>query len=218
LFYLRQETGDNMITLYGFGQSRSFRALWALEESGLEYNYVPVDFGSEKGPLGSKSEEYKQINLQGKVPTLVDGNLTLTESAAMLNHIARKSSGAELIPTANTNELALYDEIMFFVLSDLEQPLWSNGKHRFALPEAQRIPQMLVTAEWEFNKSQEALAHHLDGREFVIGEHFTMADLVISHTINWAQRFEFSVDAQFLTYRDRHYQRAAAQRALEIVA
>lgn len=204
--------------LYGFSQSRSFRALWALEESGLEYEYIGVNFGSEEGPHGSKSPEYMAINPQGKVPTLIDGSLTLTESGAMLNHIARRAPDSKLIPAHNEDLLALYDEILFFVLSDLEQPLWTNGKHRFALPEDQRIPQVLETANWEFAKAQRALHHHLEGREFVVGETFTAADILVAHTINWAERFKFQVDQELLDYRDTHYQRPAAQKVLAIVS
>ena len=204
--------------LYGFSQSRSFRALWALEESGLDYEYIAVNFGSEEGPLGSKSPEYMAINPQGKVPTLVDGSLTLTESGAMLNHIARKAPEKNLIPLHNEALLAYYDEILFFVLSDLEQPLWTNGKHRFALPEQQRIPEMLETANWEFAKAQRALHYHLEGRDFVVGDIFTAADILVAHTVNWADRFNFEVDAELLAYRDAHYQRPAAQKALAIVS
>ena len=203
--------------LYGFGQSRSFRALWALEESGLQYEYIPVNFGSSEGPLGSKSAEYMELNSQGKVPTLIDGDLVLTESGAMVNYIARKAVEKNLIPLDNLEQLALYDEILFFVLSDMEQPLWSNGKHRYALPEEQRIPDMLITAAWEFKKALIALDHHLGDRENFLGNRFTVADILIAHTINWAQRFEFDVEQKFLDYRDRHYQRAAAKKALAII-
>jgi len=204
--------------LYGFSQSRSFRALWALEEAGLDYEYIAVAFGSEDGPHGSRSPEYMAINPQGKVPTLIDGSLTLTESGAMLNHIARKAPDRQLIPAHNEDLLARYDEILFFVLSDLEQPLWNNGKHRFALPEAQRVPQMLETATWEFAKAQRALHHHLQGRQFVVGDAFTAADILLAHTINWAERFKFAVDPELLAYRNFHYQRPAAQKAIAIVS
>lgn len=204
--------------LYGFGHSRSFRALWALEESGIQYDYIPVKFGSSQGPRGSQSQEYMEINPQGKVPTLIDDALVLTESGAMLNHIARSTREKNLIPLDNMEQLALYDEIMFFVLSDLEQPLWSNGKHRFALPEEQRIPDMLITARWEFAKAQDALVHHLGDREFVLADHFTAADILLAQTLDWAHRFKFDVKPLFLDYRDHHYQRPAAKRALEMVA
>lgn len=204
--------------LYGFSQSRSFRALWTLEESALDYEYIAVNFGSEEGPHGSKSPAYMAINPQGKVPTLIDGSLTLTESGAMVNHIARKAPDKNLIPAHNEELLARYDEVLFFVLSDLEQPLWTNGKHRFALPEEQRLPQMLETATFEFGKAQRGLHYHLEGRQFVVGDSFSAADILVAHTINWAERFEFEVDRELLDYRDRHYQRPAAQKALDIVS
>ena len=204
--------------LYGFGQSRSFRALWALEESGLEYEYIPVEFGSEAGPHGSRSSEYMALNTQGKVPTLIDGSLILTESAAIVNHIGRRAPESGLVPNGDLTIQAHYDQVMFFILSDLEQPLWSNGKHRFALPEPQRIPAMLETATWEFAKAQQALHQYLDDREYVVGEHFTAVDIVLAQTINWAERFKFDVDQKFLAYRDNHYSRPAARKALELIS
>ena len=58
--------------LYGMQQSRSFRCLWALEESGLEYDYVPVKLQvSEDEPDSAQNPAYLSINVQGKVPTLV---------------------------------------------------------------------------------------------------------------------------------------------------
>jgi glutathione S-transferase len=204
--------------LYGFSQSRSFRALWALEEAGLEYEYIAVNFGSEEGPHGSRSSQYMAINPQGKVPTLIDGSLILTESGAMVSHIARKAPDKNLIPGHNEELLARYDEILFFVLSDLEQPLWTNGKHRFALPEEQRVPQMLEVANWEFAKAQRALHHHLKGKRFVVGNGFSAADIVLAHTITWAERFKFEVDQALLDYRDHHYLRPAAQKAAGIVS
>ena len=78
--------------LYGMQQSRSFRCLWALEESGLEYKYAPIKLRTnENEPDSAQNPDYLAINVQGKVPTLIDGNMTLTESVAILNHIARSA-------------------------------------------------------------------------------------------------------------------------------
>jgi glutathione S-transferase len=96
------------------------------------------------------------------VPTLVDGEVVLTESAAIVNYAAMLSPAKELLPTAIA-ERARYDEICYFVMTDLEQPLWSIGKHRFALPEEVRQPGMQKTAQFEFEKSLRALRHHFDG-------------------------------------------------------
>lgn len=201
--------------LYGFGRSRSFRCVWALEEAQLQYEYCPVSFGSSEAG-GTQSDDYRDINSQGKVPTLVDGDLVLTESAAIVNYIARKVPEKHLIPDTDP-QLSKYDEMCFFILSDLEQGLWSNGKHRFALPEAQRIPQMLETASWEFAKAQKALTKLFTGNGFVLGEQFTMADILLAQTIAWAHRFEFEVSAEFLDYQQRMFSRPACHKALQKV-
>lgn len=205
--------------LYGMAQSRSFRALWALEETGIPYEYIPIKLFANASESGSaQNPDYTALNTQGKVPTLVDGDFILTESAAIVNYIGRKSPQSRLVPDQDLQEQARYDELMYFILAELEQPLWSNGKHRFALPEAQRIPQMLETAKFEFAKAMSTLDHLLQGREFAIGNRFTMADILLAQTINWAMRFNFDVPEHYLALRARHYQRPAAVRAMQIIA
>ncbi len=196
-----------MLTLYGRGQSRSFRALWALNESGLPFEYEQIS-GDSAPPA------YASLNSQGKIPTLTDGALVLTESAAILNHIARTCG--RFIPESPADQ-ARYDNIAYFVMTDFEQPLWTIGKHRFALPEAYRREEILPTATFEYKKSEEALMVLLDGRDFAVGEAFTMADILVAHTINWAQRFEMPVVDELIAYRDLHYARPACRKSLEAV-
>lgn len=204
--------------LYGFGQSRSFRPLWALEESGLEYEYIETTLrGDAADPDNAKNPGYLALNVQGKVPTLVDGDLILTESFAIVNYIGRKATDCGLLPKTDTKGYARHDELVFFILAELEQPLWSKGKHSFALPEEHRIPQMLETAKFEFNKAVNALDHLLGDEEFAIGNSFSMVDILLAHTFNWAIRFEFEVPQKYVELRDRHYQRPAAQRAMAVV-
>ena len=206
-----------MITLYGSGQSRSFRTLWALEESGLPFEYKAVDIGrSEEG--GTQTDSYKQLNFQGKVPSLIDGELIVNESAAILNYIAACVPKKQLMPTDDIALRAYYDEICFFVLSDLEQPLWTYGKHSFVLPKEHRVKAVLETAHWEFDKSLKALNQYVADKEFVVGEQFTMADLLIAQTLQWAQRFDFSVPTDLLNYKDNLYQRPACEKALKRVS
>jgi len=205
-----------MITLYGSGQSRSFRALWALEESGLPFEYAPVNIG-RKGEGGTQTDAYRQHNFQGKVPSLIDGELIVNESAAIVNYIAACVPEKALIPTEDIALRAYYDEICFFVLSDLEQPLWTYGKHTFVLPKAHRVKAVLDTARWEFEKSLKALNQYVTEKEFVVGEQFTMADVLIAQTLQWAQRFDFALPTDLKSYKDNLYQRPACQRALERV-
>lgn len=203
-----------MLTLYGSGQSRSLRVVWALEEAGLEYNYQPVKLGEKP------SAEYFALNPQGKVPTLVDDNgevpLVLNESAAAVSYIATLAPEKALIPT-DAKARAYYDEICFFILSDLEQPLWSNGKHRFVLPKEHRIPQMLETATWEFKRSLKALKHHMADKQYIVNNQFSMADVLLVQTLLWAKAFKFELPEFTHAYIERVSQREAFKRALAAV-
>lgn len=209
------------IKIYGMGPSRSFRALWAAEEAGIDYQYIPVAFGSaEEG--GAQHEIYKKLNRQGKVPAIVDdsvsGGFVLTESAAILNYFAKRSKNKQLIPDDNSIERAKYDEMCFFILSELEQGLWSKGKHSFALPEEYRVPQMLEkTIQFEFAKAQDALLHLKTNKPFAIGNHFTMADVLLGQTIAWAHNFKFEVSPELLAYKDEMFARPACIKAKSLI-
>jgi len=89
-----------MMKLYGFPQTRSSRATWALEEAGAEYEYVLVNLraGEHKKPA------FLAINPFGKIPTLVDDGQAISESAAICTHIAEKFPDDKRIPEiANTS-------------------------------------------------------------------------------------------------------------------
>tara|TARA_B100000446_G_scaffold98734_1_gene92527 strand:+ start:80 stop:706 length:627 start_codon:yes stop_codon:yes gene_type:complete len=204
--------------LYGMQQSRSFRCLWALEEAGIEYEYIPVKLKTEpEDPDSAKNPKYLALNVQGKVPTLVSDDLVLTESVAILNYIGRCAPDSGLLPNASMALYAKLDEMIAFVLAELEQPLWSKGKHMFALPEDHRIPQMFETAKFEFAKAINTLDHLLNEGEFAIANSFTIADILLAQTFNWAIRFEFDLPQKYIELRDRHYARPAAKRAMAVI-
>ena len=205
--------------LYGMQQSRSFRCLWALEESGLQYEYIPIKLRINKeDPDSAQNPGYLSINSQGKVPSLTDGKMVLTESVAILNHIGRSAPESGLLPIGDLKMQAKHDELVAFVLAELEQPLWSKGKHTFALPEQYKIPAMLDTAKFEFTKAVSTLDHLLSSTEYAIGEKFSIADILLAHTFNWAIRFEFDVPQRYVDLRNQHYERPSAKRALKLAS
>lgn len=207
-----------MLTLYGMQQSRSFRCLWALEESGLDYDYVPLDIRADaEDPKSTRHADYLSLNVQGKVPTLVSGDLVLTESAAILYYIGRAAPDSGLLPNDSMKVYAKLDELVSFIITELEQPLWSKGKHWFALPEEQRVPQMFETAKFEFAKALHCLEHLLPEGEFAVADQFTIVDILLAQTFNWAMRFEFEVPDKYLGLRERHYARPAAKRAMAVI-
>lgn len=205
--------------LYGMGHSRSLRALWALEETGIPYEYQEVTLKTNATDIDSaKHPSYLELNTQGKVPTLVDNGLIITESMAILNYIARSAPESGLLPNASMAVYAKIDELVAFILQELEQPLWTRGKHLFALPETHRVPAIFDTATFEFAKAIECLEHLTTGDEFAIGNQFSLVDILLAQTLNWAVRFDFHVPEKLIAYKDHHYQRPAMQRALAVIA
>jgi glutathione S-transferase len=201
--------------LYGMGLSRSFRTLWAAEETGTYYDYIELKSGSN-GDNDLQSAQYRKLNQQGKVPTLVDGDLVISESAAIVNYLAAKAPQHNLMPIDGSADRARYDEMCFFILTELEQPLWTSGKHRFAIPEQYRVPEILTkTTAFEFAKAQTALLAIKGDREYAAGDHFTMADILLAQTLGWAQRFEFSIEDSLLEYKERMTKRDAFFRAMK---
>ena len=81
--------------LYGTAGSRAFRSIWAAEEINLAYEHVPTSFRGD-----NQTEAYLRINPNGRIPALVDGDLTLFESMAINLYLA-KHYGQHLIPDAD---------------------------------------------------------------------------------------------------------------------
>ena len=196
--------------LYGMPNTRSFRVLWALEETGLEYDYRVVRLGKGEG----QREEFLALNPAGKLPVLMDGELVLTESAAICSYLADCAPERGLIPGSGTADRARYNQWCFFVLSELEQPLWTMSKHKFALPKEYRVRDMLPTAEFEFRRAARVLDQGLGEREYLVGQRFSMADLLAAHTLVWARAYKVEHECPRLeSYLNRILQREAWRKA-----
>ena len=194
------------LTVYGAISSRARRVLWTLEELELPYTFVPVNLRSGE----HRTPEYLAMNPNGRVPTLVDGHLVLFESAAIALHLATKAPERGLLPESGTADSALHSQWMFWICTELEQALWSMGKHRFALPASYRIPRMMETAEFEWARAAPILAAALDGKEFLVGDRFTVADIFAAHTLNWGRGFKAAFGSEILeNYLDRMLSRPA---------
>jgi len=200
-----------MLKVYGMANSRSMRVVWALEEIDAEYEYVKVDLFKGEG----RSPSYLAINPAGKVPVLVDGDITLTESVAILNYLGEKFPGSGLVPAFG--QLQARGEFFrwcCFVLSELEQPLWTIARHRFVLPPDKRVPAVLATAEWEFGVAAQVLATQLQDRDYAVGGSFSAADILIAHTLSWARSARIALPERVLdVYADRLLARPALARA-----
>ena len=120
--------------LYGFGPTRSLRALWGLKELDADFEFIPVNLltGEHKQP------DFLRLNPAGKVPVLVDGDIVIPELAAIVLYLADKYPEKRFLPASVEERARVYRWVMFAV-TELEQPLWRISKHTALYPEDKRL-------------------------------------------------------------------------------
>ncbi|WP_414828292.1 glutathione S-transferase family protein [Alteromonas sp. H39] len=199
-----------MYTLYGFPKTRSVRVAWALEELELDYHYHLVNLRAGE----HLSSEFRALNPAAKIPLLMTDDGPLAESGAIVTFLAEKHGMEEFIPKPGTYQRGRFEQMMHFLVTELEQPLWNMAKHDFALPESHRIRAMQDTARWEFEKAVTSFSHILADNEFINGDVFTVADIVAGHILAWAKGAAVPVDAEnVIDYAKRVLSRPAYERA-----
>lgn len=170
-----------MIKLYGQLRSRASRSLWALEEIGVPYELVPID--TSKGD--NDKPEFLAINPNGRIPALVDGDLTLFESMAINLYLARKY-GKDLWPANEAGEAHAL-QWSFWGMTEVEPFLITLLVQQVFTPEDQRRPDRVEEARQALVPRLAVLNNHLSGRPFLLGSKFTIADLNLSSVFSLAE-------------------------------
>lgn len=199
--------------LYEFGPTRSIRARWTLQELGIDFDAVSVNLmRREHG-----KPEFLAINPAGKVPVLADGDLVLTESAAIVLYLAEKYPDRGLLPT-DLRQRAEVNRWIMFAVTELEQPLWRITKHTSLYPQQDRLPADVALARRDFLPMAAVLERHMKDRTYVVGDRVTVADFVVAYTLDWAGEARLLGDFPALrAYVERMYARPRApQRIGEI--
>lgn len=192
--------------LYEFGPTRSIRARWILQELGIDFEATTIDLrvGEHRNP------EFLELNPAAKLPVLIDGDLVLSESAAIVIYLAEKYSDRGLLPADLEMRADFYRWILFAV-TELEQPLWRIARHTALYPERDRIPADVALARREFLAMAAVLEKHMQGRNHVVGEHVSAADFVVAYTLDWADETKLLGDFPALrAYLERMYARPRA--------
>lgn len=199
-----------MMKLYEFGPTRSLRPRWMLQELGVDFEAVSVNL-----PAGEhRSPHFLQINPAGKVPVLVDGDLILNESAAIVLHLAEKYPDRGFIPSDPRQRAEAYRWILFTV-TELEQPLWRISRHTALYPEEDRLPADVALGRRDFLPMAAVLEKHMKGRAYVVGVRVTAVDFIVAYTLDWAGEVQLLDGSPTLrAYVERMYARPRAPRRI----
>jgi glutathione S-transferase len=197
------------LKLYYVPQTRATRPRWLLEELGVPYELVRLD--PQKGE--TRTPEYLALNPLGHVPTLVDDELVMTESAAILLYLADKFPEGKLAPAAGTPARAAYYQWILFCMSTLEPPL-SLLHAQAKLPDAEKTPAVIATAQERVKTVVATVDKIIRTREHILGEGFSAADVLLASTVGWAKGYGLVESFPYaLEYVRRCVARPAAKRA-----
>lgn len=166
------------IRLFGINRSRAGRTIWALEEIGLVYEQIPIDYRSD----GTRTQEYLAVNPNGRIPTLIDGDLVLYESMAINHYLAERYDGGLRPVGRKANACALMWS--FWGSNEIENLLRPLLRNRLFLPEPDRDGAQGDLAASQLEKPLRILDDALAGRDYLLGP-LSIADLNLSHGMFW---------------------------------
>jgi glutathione S-transferase len=200
------------MTLYHCINARSFRPLWLLEELGLCYELNVLPF-----PPRLNAERYLEINPLGTIPTFLDGDTQMTESAAICQYLAAQHSPRMLNVEADEPDFGSYLNFLHFGEATLTFPQTLILRYSRFEPPERRLPQVAEDYTRWFLSRLRPLETLFESREYLCSGRFTAADvsvgyaLMLADDIGLKERFKPAT----LAYWQRLQEREGFQRAIK---
>jgi len=193
---------EKSLVLYFAPNSRAVTALWMLEELGASYQLEV--FNLKKGE--HKSSAYLAVNPMGKVPAIKHRDAVVTEVAAICCYLADEFSEAGLAPPIGDPDRGAYLRWMFYAPSCVEPAM---AEKAFQYPQAPSGG----LGYGDFDTVMTVATQAISGRDYLLGERFSAADIVLGSTIRYGMMFGiFPKRPEFEAYTDRLTQRDAFKR------
>lgn len=195
--------------LYTCARSRGLRATWAAEEAAVDIDLRILPF-----PPRYLAPEFMALNPLGTVPLLIDGEARLTESCAIAHYLATRGGYSPLMIAPGERDYGEYCDFTYHADATITFP--QTVYMRFCLFEKDKGLQEAghAYAKW-FHKRLVKVEQRLEGREFLCGDRFTVADICVGYALILAQSvgLDEGVPDSLKTYRARLTAREAYQRA-----
>jgi glutathione S-transferase len=191
--------------IYHVPRSRSTRVLWALEEIGQPYELTLME-GEDR-----QTDEHRRRHPLGRVPVLEDEEGFLFESAALCLQLADLDLDAQLNWPLATHERGLVYQWTVFAMTELESPIIEARRHR------EDDPALARAGVERFQVAAAAVEQALDGREYLVGDRFSVADLVCGAVLILAKDAGLTDELPNINaYLERLEARPARQRATAV--
>lgn len=202
-----------MLKIYGIPRSRAFRTLWMAKELGLEYENIAI----KPTASDTRTPDYLAINPNGHIPAIDDEGVVLWESMAINLYLAKKHSRGSLYPVRFEDEARAW-QWSFWGMTEVERPVLTAMFHRALLPEDKRDAALADQCEKELGRPLRVLDAACAASPYLLGEHFTVADLNVASILSWARpaRIDLSGVPKMADWFRRCAERPAARAAREL--
>ncbi len=190
-------------------QTRAVSSRWAIEETAAPHDLVRLKFPDELGHT-----ELQKANPLGQIPTLVDGDQVVTESAAIALYLADRFPQAGLAPAPEDRHE--YYQWAFFVGAAIEPHLFEFFMNSVRLPEGERSPERAAKAKEGLDRVFGIVNERLSTRSYLLGDRFQMVDVILGSVLGWAQMMNLCDGYEHVTaYFHRLRKRPAFERAIQ---
>ena len=195
------------LTIYGPAQSRAMRALWMAHELGLDFTHEP-GMSMESGP----SEALLAANPMAQVPVIDDDGFTLPESMAINIYLAKKHG--KLAPASLEDEAQTL-RWCFWAMTAVEKTLLDVLLDSRGLMGREQNEAAAKAGIEALQRPFKVLNDHLAGREYLVGDAFSVADLNVAGVLGWAvpAGIDFSEQPNIAAWLQRCMGREAAAKA-----
>ena len=191
--------------LFWAPQTRAQRAIWMLEEAGVDYEIERIELA---GPNRADSAEFRAASPMGKVPAIRDGDVAMSESAAICIYVADRYAPGTLAPAPDD---ALRGKYLYWTMYTpaVVEPAMSE---KFNKVETNR-----QRNGWgDFDLMIETWDQALNDKDWILGERFTAADVMLGSSAIFLRMFKMLPESNNLdAYADRCLARPAHQRAMK---
>lgn len=194
--------------------ARSLRALWALEEMGFEYDIEVLPF-----PPRIFKKDFMGVNSLGTVPYFVDGETTMTESSGIPLYLVERYQKYDFGLKADHPEYGDYLNWLFHSDATLTFPQTVFIRYAILEPKERGLGEAATDyVKWFHARLRKLNAHLADGREYLVDNRFTVADIAIAYALHLGEvlKIDESYEPQVRDYLNRMRARPAFQKVAAI--
>lgn len=169
-----------MIKVFHAPRSRSTRVVWMCEEMGLPYEVEPAS-------LMAPSEAFLKASPARTLPAMVDGDVVITESIAILQYLGTKYGPTPLVPQPQDANYADYLQFLVLGEASLAAGLTPLVRARFMAPDDQKENWTLTNNADTFIRQLSLVERQLAAGPYMAGDAFTAADISVGYALGFGQ-------------------------------